>query len=56
MTYGANDRRVIHGSPPWRLRTGGWLVAMKCLITVIRGIDGTLLIAYCKRYFSMTWM
>ena len=51
MTYGVNDRRVIQGSPPWGLRTGAWPVAMECLITIIRRVDGTLLTAYCKRYF-----
>jgi hypothetical protein len=50
-TYGANDLRVIHGSPPWGLHTVGWPVAMNCLITVIRGVDSTLFMDYYKQYF-----
>jgi hypothetical protein len=50
-TYAADDRRVIHGSPPWGLRTGGWPVAMECLIKVIRHIASTLLRDYCKQYY-----
>jgi hypothetical protein len=49
-TYAADDRRVIHDSPPWGLRTGRWPAAMECLITFISRLDTTLLMDYCKRY------